>query len=53
MIASRECKFCDGNGRIHSPSKNGDPWDNGVKCPTCDGAGVVDVELEAEFDDDE
>lgn len=46
MIAQTDCPFCCGNGRIHSPGRNGDPWDDGVTCPECDGVGVVDVELE-------
>jgi hypothetical protein len=45
MIADRECSFCWGCGRIHSPGKNGDPWDDGVPCPKCEGTGVEEVDL--------
>lgn len=46
MQASIECKHCYGLGRVHSPGCNGDPDDEGVQCESCEGAGVIDVELE-------
>ncbi len=47
MLTMRaECRFCDGNGKIHSPGCNGDPMDSGVNCPECEGAGTVDVDCE-------
>lgn len=52
MLAAIDCKHCFGLGRIHSPLKNGDPDDDGLKCESCDGAGVIDVDLD-DFSDDE
>lgn len=34
-----ECKNCFGLGRLHSPNRNGDPMDEGVSCPVCEGSG--------------
>ena len=51
MIAQTECRECYGHGYLHSAGRNGDPFDNGVKCRACDGAGVVDVDLEDECDE--
>jgi RecJ-like exonuclease len=52
LIIQQECRFCDGNGRVHSgPFKGNDPWDEGKPCPKCDGAGVIDVALEDEIND--
>lgn len=49
-----ECKYCYGNGKIHSSGRNGDPMDSGVNCPKCDGSGVVKVDCETgdEVEDD-
>ena len=51
MLMSVECKFCWGAGRIHSPGCNGDPDDEGLPCPKCDGAGCIDIDLDDEADD--
>jgi len=53
MIGSEECSVCYGHGQLHSPGRNGDPMDKGVKCPACDGAGVIDVDLNEYADDDD
>lgn len=52
MRTSVDCKHCFGCGRVHSPLRNGDPDDEGLTCEACDGAGVVDIELEDFCDDD-
>lgn len=52
MIISIECGHCYGHGRVHSPGCNGDPDDDGRPCPACDGAGVVDHDLDEECDDE-
>lgn len=44
LIMKVECRFCDGNGKIHSPGCNGDPDDSGVDCPECEGTGAVDAD---------
>lgn len=41
MSTRTECTFCNGAGRIHSPGKNGDPWDSGVPCPICDAVDAI------------
>ena len=46
MITEIECKFCSGIGKIHSPGKNGDPFDLGVKCEKCEGSGVVEIDTD-------
>jgi hypothetical protein len=53
MIASIECNFCHGLGKIHSDGCNGDPDDEGVVCPVCEGLGVVDADLNDECEEDE
>lgn len=52
MIIDIECPFCDGAGRIHSSSRNGDPEDDGRDCPRCGGSGVVAHDLNEDADDD-
>jgi DnaJ-class molecular chaperone len=44
IVMDVECKFCWGNGKIHSDGRNGDPMDEGENCPICKGAGVVQVD---------
>ena len=46
IVMKVECRFCDGNGKIHSSGRNGDPMDSGVDCPECEGTGAVDVDCE-------
>jgi hypothetical protein len=46
IVTKAECRFCYGNGKIHSDGCNGDPMDNGVDCPECEGTGAVDVDCE-------
>lgn len=46
VIMKVECRFCYGNGKIHSPGCNGDPDDSGVDCPECEGTGGIDVDVE-------
>ncbi len=47
IVMAVECRFCWGNGKIHSPlCENGDPMDKGVDCPKCGGTGTVDVDCE-------
>ena len=29
------CGFCFGYGHVHSPNRNGDPFDEGRPCPEC------------------
>lgn len=50
LLISAECRFCYGNGRIHSPGCNGDPDDDGLECPDCTGIGTVDVDLNGEVE---
>lgn len=55
-IVDVECKFCWGAGKIHSPGRNGDPWDKGVVCPKCQGTGVLQEDANdfvPQFEDDE
>jgi hypothetical protein len=52
MIKDEECPHCYGLGRIHSPLKNGDPDDDGVQCPRCEGTGVIEIDLN-DFMEDE
>jgi hypothetical protein len=33
------CAACNGEGRQHSPGRNGDPMDNGVPCEACSDWG--------------
>jgi hypothetical protein len=51
MIFDVECPKCYGCGRIHSPNKNGDPDDEGLVCDMCEGAGVIETDLEDEIDE--
>ena len=51
MIIQRECRECDGMGRLHAPGCNGDPDDDGVICERCDGLGCYDVEIDEDGDD--
>ena len=46
LTAKTECRFCDGNGKIHSSGRSGDPMDSGVDCLECEGTGAVDVDCE-------
>lgn len=46
LVMDVECKFCWGNGKIHSAGRTGDPMDDGEDCPICKGAGVVQVDCE-------
>ena len=52
MIAFEDCSYCYGGGRVHSTGCNGDPDDDGERCPECDGAGVIEIDLNDEADDD-
>lgn len=52
MIADRECPRCHGEGKIWLSRYGGndpDVWPN--TCPVCDGAGVIQVDLNDEADD--
>lgn len=51
MIFWKDCVWCDGEGRTHSPGRTGDPDDDGVTCDRCEGAGGSDVEVDEEGDD--
>lgn len=51
MIVQRDCRECDGSGRVHNDGHTGDPMDKGKDCPACDGLGVVDVELDEDGDE--
>ena len=35
------CDVCDGRGRIQKIKKDGQPFKNLTKCPSCDGAGAL------------
>jgi DnaJ-class molecular chaperone len=51
LIFQKECSQCDGEGKHHSPGRNGDPDDDGVTCTKCDGLGVIDVEIDEDGDE--
>lgn len=51
MIKDVECSYCYGHGKVHT--RNGDPLDDGVDCPICEGVGAVEVDLNEECDDDD
>lgn len=53
MLFDQECHSCHGEGRIWVSRYGGNDPDVGSKpCHTCDGAGVVEVDLNDEIDDD-
>lgn len=54
MLADRECPRCQGEGKIWVSCHGGNDPDVWSKpCLGCDGAGVVEVDLNEEAEDDE
>ena len=54
MLIDKECPCCQGEGKVWASRWGGnDPDVWAVKCECCDGAGVVEVDIEEEMEDDD
>lgn len=54
MLYSQECSRCYGEGTIEVSRYGGNDPDTWRKpCPVCDGAGVVEVDLNDEAEEDD